>query len=138
MPLYFNRIFSATLFLSAIVVLAVDRTHAADRLAPIAAPQQLPIAASLSSQAVPAPQNAQSVARSGGLVQHSFDYHRGMAAPTVSREPSLRQTGAQSGWYHYGFPIQSYRWGYFGAERHYPRVIWHTTWYGDCTRTAYW
>lgn len=72
--------------------------------------------------------------RSGGLLEQSFNYRR---------QPQLQEVGAPAGyaraggWYGYGFPVQSYRWGYFGAERNYPRVIWHTGYYGDCVRTAY-
>lgn len=74
--------------------------------------------------------------RSGGLLERSFNYRR-------QPQPQLQEVGAPAGyaraggWYGYGFPVQSYRWGYFGAERNYPRVIWHTGYYGDCVRTAY-
>jgi hypothetical protein len=42
-----------------------------------------------------------------------------------------------NGWTSYGFPARSYHWGWFGAERHYPRVMWHQGYYGDQVRTAY-
>lgn len=77
--------------------------------------------------------------RSGGLLEQSFNYRR---QPQLL-QPQLQEVGAPAGyaraggWYGYGFPVQSYRWGYFGAERNYPRVMWHTGYYGDCVRTAY-
>jgi hypothetical protein len=41
------------------------------------------------------------------------------------------------GWYRYGFPAERYRWGWFGAGRYYPHVVWHHGYYGDCCRWAY-
>lgn len=72
--------------------------------------------------------------RSGGLLEESFNYHR---QPPM--QPAVATAGypSESGWYGYGFPVQSYRWGWFGAERHYPRVMWHEGYYGDTVRTAY-
>jgi hypothetical protein len=67
--------------------------------------------------------------RNGGAVAESYAYHRGGPAPgTIS--PAC-------GWYHYGFPVSSYRWGWFGAEHYYPTVWCHTGYYGDCNRVAY-
>ena len=72
--------------------------------------------------------------RSGGLLEESFNYHR--QSPLQPARPNAAFPPA-NGWYGYGFPVQSYRWGWFGAERNYPRVIRHTGYYGDCVRTAY-
>jgi hypothetical protein len=76
--------------------------------------------------------------RSGGLLEGSFNYHRQSPVQQPPAHPAAAGATARSGgWYHYGFPVESYRWGYFGAERNYPRIMWHTGWYGDCVRTAY-
>jgi hypothetical protein len=72
--------------------------------------------------------------RSGGILNESFDYHH----PQPMRSAiELGGIPHATGWYNYGFPMRSYRWGYFGAERHYPRVMWHQGYYGDKVRTAY-
>ncbi len=72
--------------------------------------------------------------RSDGVLAESYRYHRqggayGDAAPHTIAPPG--------GWYGYGFPVKTYRWGWFGAERYYPRVVWHRGYYGDCCRWAY-
>ncbi len=75
--------------------------------------------------------------RSGGKLEQSYNYHRQSATqptPVTAAVGSARS----GGWYHYGFPVESYRWGYFGAERNYPRVMWHTGWYGDHVKTETW
>ncbi len=75
--------------------------------------------------------------RSGGMLEQSYNYHRqpdSQAASVTTGAGSARS----GGWYHYGFPVESYRWGYFGAERNYPRVMWHTGWYGDQVKTEIW
>jgi hypothetical protein len=72
--------------------------------------------------------------RSGGLFEGSFNYHRQSPPQPAAAAASYRPA---NGWYGYGFPVQSYRWGWFGADRDYPRVMWHTGYYGDCVRTAY-
>jgi hypothetical protein len=59
--------------------------------------------------------------RSGGVLEESYNYHRPQA----------------SGWYGYGFPVSTFRWGWFGAEHYYPRVFWHEGYYGDCCRYSY-
>ena len=33
--------------------------------------------------------------------------------------------------------MSTYRWGWFGAERYYPRVGWRSDYNGDCVRFAY-
>jgi hypothetical protein len=72
--------------------------------------------------------------RSGGILNESFDYHHPQPMRSAIERGRIPQA---TGWYNYGFPMQSYRWGYFGAERHYPRVSWHEGYYGDKVRTAY-
>jgi len=83
--------------------------------------------------------DAATMVRSGGIIDESYSYHR---QPPIALQPmrSAIEMGCipqANGWYDYGFPMRSYRWGWFGAERHYPRVIWHQGYYGDCLRTAY-
>ena len=72
--------------------------------------------------------------RSGGILNESFNYHHPQPMRSAIEMGCIPQA---TGWYNYGFPMQSYRWGYFGAERHYPRVMWHQGYYGDKIRTAY-
>jgi hypothetical protein len=75
----------------------------------------------------------QSEVRSGGVLEESYNYHRQptrMAAASPCIEPA-------SGWYGYGFPVQTFRWGWFGAAHYYPTVWWHEGYYGDCCRCAY-
>jgi hypothetical protein len=67
--------------------------------------------------------------RSGGVLAESYDYQRG--------GPSTGLISPASGWYHYGFPVSTYRWGWFGAEHYYPTVLWHQGYYGDCCRWGY-
>lgn len=73
--------------------------------------------------------------RSDGVFDESYfgQLHRPMQSYILGgRIPQA------NGWYNYGFPMQTYRWGWFGAERpHYPRILWHQRYYGDKTRTAY-
>jgi len=42
--------------------------------------------------------------------------------------------------YRYGFsaPAPAYHWGWFGAERYEPRVVWHRGYYGDRVHWAEW
>ena len=72
--------------------------------------------------------------RSGGVIEDSYYYHHLGPMRSAIEAGGIPQA---NGWYEYGFPMRSYRWGSFGAERHYPRVIWHDGYYGDCIRTAY-
>jgi hypothetical protein len=72
--------------------------------------------------------------RSGGVIEDSYYYHHLGPMRSAIEAGGIPQA---NGWYEYGFPMQSYRWGWFGAERHYPRVIWHDGYYGDSIRTAY-
>jgi hypothetical protein len=72
--------------------------------------------------------------RSGGVLEESYAYHR---------QPPARVAGAAkivvpaSGWYGYGFPVSTFRWGWFGAAHYYPTHFWHDGYYGDCCRYGY-
>ncbi len=97
----------------------------------------LGIAAVLRAQDVggpPAQYGGATTFRSGGVIEDSYYYHHLGPMRSAIEAGGIPQA---NGWYEYGFPMQSYRWGWFGAERHYPRVIWHDGYYGDCVRTAY-
>jgi hypothetical protein len=69
--------------------------------------------------------------RSGGVLKESYYYHR--------QQPVRGGLAGQpaGGWYGYGFPVSTFRWGWFGAEHYYPRVFWHEGYYGDCCRYSY-
>ena len=77
---------------------------------------------------VAAPRSEHVDARWGGALERSFTYHRQIedAAQTPSAEPRYR----------YGFPVSSYRWGWCGASRYYPTVVWHRGFNGDHKRWA--
>jgi hypothetical protein len=77
----------------------------------------------------PAPDGPLVDTRSGGALQESYDYQRG------GQQSGL--ISPATGWYHYGFPVSTYRWGWFGAERYYPTVLWHHGYYDDCCRWGY-
>jgi hypothetical protein len=70
--------------------------------------------------------------RGGGVLEESFAYH--------PQPPPVHQAHATSardgGWYGYGFPVKSYRWGWFGVN-YYPTVNWYHGYYGDCCRRTY-
>lgn len=72
--------------------------------------------------------------RSGGVLEESYNYHRQQPARMVGPAPCVEPA---SGWYGYGFPVKTFRWGWFGAEHYYPTVWWHDGYYGDCCRYAY-
>jgi len=67
--------------------------------------------------------------RSGGVLAESYAYHHQGSLPYTIMPPG--------GAYRWGFPVSSYRWGWFGAERYYPRVAWRYDYHGDCIRWAY-
>lgn len=52
--------------------------------------------------------------RSGGALEASFQYHR---TPGRYQQPSAP--------HQYGFPVNAYRWGSFGAQHVYPRLLLH-------------
>jgi hypothetical protein len=67
--------------------------------------------------------------RCGGVLEASYQYQHGGPAPGL--------ISPATGWYHYGFPVETYRWGWFGAEHYYPTVWWAHGYYGDCCRYGY-
>ena len=81
----------------------------------------------------PAPPLPAAELREGGVLAESYQYHRA-AAPGSWGRPNIAQP---AGWYGYGFAVPSYRWGWFGAERYYPRVVWHRGYYNECCRWGY-
>ena len=72
--------------------------------------------------------------RNGGVLDESYGYHRQRQANQSVRPGPYPPQG---GWYGYGFPVSTYRWGWFGAERYYPRVGWRSDYYDNCVRFAY-
>jgi hypothetical protein len=68
------------------------------------------------------------------VLDGSYRYHHFGELPGTAPHPTIAPTG---GWYRYGFPVQSHRWGWFGAEHYYPRVLWHRGYYGDRCRWCY-
>jgi hypothetical protein len=68
------------------------------------------------------------------LLDDSYAYHRFGDMPEEAPHPTAARAG---GWYRYGFPAQRHRWGWFGAEHYYPRVLWHRGYYGDRCRWSY-
>ena len=93
-------------------------------------------------QQQPMSQSASDDMRSGGLVAHSYEYHRQHLTKAdlqpMRSQIELGGIPQANGWYNYGFPMKSYRYGWFGAERpFYPHVMWHQGYYGDKTRTEY-
>jgi hypothetical protein len=78
------------------------------------------------------PPTPRATIRSGGVLEESYTYHRQPQSYAQARtvEPA-------GGWYGYGFPVRTVRWGWFGAEHYYPTVWWHEGYYGDCCRYAY-
>ncbi len=72
--------------------------------------------------------------RSGGVIEESYTYHRQPPNKSVSAPQSVVPA---SGWYGYGFPVLTFRWGWFGAAHYYPTHFWHDGYYGDCCRYSY-
>ena len=78
--------------------------------------------------------------RYAGVIQESFDYHRGGQGPAPGPGPAGPAPGLISPatpWYHYGFPVSTYRWGWFGAEHYYPTVWWAHGYYNSYCRYGY-
>jgi hypothetical protein len=67
--------------------------------------------------------------RFGGALDTSFQYHRQRATVAPGEQSGER--------YRYGFPVETYRWGWFGASRYYPTVVCHRGHSGDQCRWAY-
>jgi hypothetical protein len=72
--------------------------------------------------------------RNGGVLEESYGYHQQGGERHSYRHGPYPPA---NGWYGYGFPVSTYRWGWFGAERYYPRVGWRSNYNGDCVRFAY-
>src|SRR5262249_1094046 len=72
--------------------------------------------------------------RSGGVIEESYVYHRQQPTRVLGTTKRIEPAG---GWYGYGFPVSTFRWGWFGAAHYYPFVWWHDGYYGDCCRYAY-
>jgi hypothetical protein len=72
--------------------------------------------------------------RSGGVIEESYLYHR---QPPMRISGAARSVEPAGGWYGYGFPVSTFRWGWFGAAHYYPTVFWHDGYYGDCCRYGY-
>jgi hypothetical protein len=72
--------------------------------------------------------------RNGGVLDASYGYHRQAQAYQSARPGPYPP---KEGWYGYGFPVTTYRWGWFGAEHYYPRVGCRSDYNGDRLRWAY-
>jgi hypothetical protein len=71
--------------------------------------------------------------RTGGVIAQSYSYHQQGPAAAAAPQGALQPAN----WYGYGFPVQTHRWGWFGAGRYYPTVLWHQGFYGDQCRWGY-
>jgi hypothetical protein len=105
------------------------------------------------SDGVPAFFQPAAEVRSGGVLEESYAYHRQSMTWPNGEAPSPLPHSTQlmvgtpggrggrvvpaGGWYGYGFPVRTFRWGWFGARHYYPTVWWHEGYYGDCCRHAY-
>jgi hypothetical protein len=102
----------------------------------------LSCAISTADESLPTPPqaNAAESVRSGGKIEESYEYHlRQAGVPSQPMRSAIELGGIPqaNGWYNYGFPMRSYRYGWFGAQRQPPRVYWHRGYYGDKTRVEY-
>jgi hypothetical protein len=70
------------------------------------------------------------------VLEDSYSYHRLGTLPGNAPHPATSPARV-GGWYRYGFAQKSHRWGWFGAEHYYPRVLWHCGYYGDHCRWCY-
>jgi hypothetical protein len=70
----------------------------------------------------------------GGVFEES--YFRGLQQPMRSQIEMGRIPTATGGC-NTGFPMQPFRWGYFGAEPREPRPSWHRKYYGDKVRSTW-
>ena len=77
----------------------------------------------------PAPRAPEPDLRTGGVLDVSYNYH--------TQGPQSGVAGPPSPWYGWGFPVETYRWGWFGTAHYYPRVFWHEGYYRDCCRHGY-
>ena len=65
--------------------------------------------------------------RVGGALERSYAYHRGLPYAPLADVPR----------YSYGFPVPSFKWGWFGAQHYYPRTTSHRGYNGDYWQWAY-
>jgi hypothetical protein len=72
--------------------------------------------------------------RNGGVLAEGTTYHRTQYYPVPSPQPCIMPANGAYGW---GFPVTTYRWGWFGAEHYWPRVFWFKGYYNDCVRCGY-
>jgi hypothetical protein len=78
----------------------------------------------------PVPNSPPAGDRRGGVLEESYVYRR--------QSPTANAAASPVGpWHGYGFPVRTYRWGWFGAAHYYPTVLWHRGYYGDQCRWAY-
>jgi hypothetical protein len=70
------------------------------------------------------------------VLEDSYGYHR-LGTLTGNTPRPVTSPARVGGWYRYGFGVQAHRWGWFGAEHYYPRVLWHRGYYGDRCRWCY-
>jgi hypothetical protein len=77
----------------------------------------------------PAPRPPETDVRAGGVLDVSYNYH--------VQGPESGVAGPPSPWYGWGFPVQTYHWGWFGAQHYYPYTFWHQDYYGQCCRFAW-
>jgi hypothetical protein len=77
----------------------------------------------------PAPRRPEAEVRAGGVLEESYNYHQ--------QGPENGVAGPLSPWYGWGFPVQTYRWGWFGAQHYYPYTYWHQDYYDNCCRFSY-
>jgi hypothetical protein len=129
------RIFALTISaITLAIACSIGSTASAQAFAQ--APKQNPMRASRPSTdpAGPTLYEPQVDIRNGGALDASYSYHRQVQANQSVRPGPYPPPG---GWYGYGFPVSTYRWGWFGAERYYPRVGCHSDYNGDRMRWAY-
>lgn len=72
---------------------------------------------------------------SRGVLAQSHAYHRAYDGPALAYRPPSPVNGPCR--YTWGFPTSTYRWGWFGAERYYPRSTSHRGYNGDRRQWAY-
>jgi hypothetical protein len=65
--------------------------------------------------------------RVGGVLDKAFHYHRQLPYAPLATTPR----------YAYGFPVPTYKWGWFGAQHYYPRTTSHRGYNGDYWQWAY-
>ncbi len=72
--------------------------------------------------------------RSGGILEESYAYHRQRPATYGAVGPVAPAGNA----YRYGFPVETFRYGWFGAGRNYPYTVSGRTYYGHKRHHSLW